>query len=356
MHLIKNKYKKLIGVVCLYCLVVNICLYFSFDFFSTAQNDADYYDDYALGAESVPTSSWPIILYWLNKFGFYNRDFIAFLIYLVYIYIAFFLLGRIVYFGFSFLDRNDRVSIGLVSAIYILCYPTLLAFTTDIFREIFMLFVFLLCIYSIELSLMHTQTVKKFFFVSAFVVLVAIEYSLRNYLAVALIFALPFSYLKLGRTNVLLCILIYFSSISVLFNFGLFDELLAYRNLYALNPGSSGFGIDLLKANLGFFIFGFLQSFSYQIFGLYFTNNIAVAIFLVETIPFLLALTYAMINRRYTSRFESYLLCFALIYGTLVTLTCDNLGTALRLRIFVYISVAIVFGRTWLLKRRATNF
>ena len=43
--------------------------------------DADYYDLYANGEEFDPSSTWPILLRWLNELGLYSRELLSFIIF-----------------------------------------------------------------------------------------------------------------------------------------------------------------------------------------------------------------------------------------------------------------------------------
>jgi len=63
------------------------------------------------------------------------------------------------------------------------------------------------------------------------------------------------------------------------------------------------------------------------------TNFAAALVFFLESVPFILAFTYLLINIRFMNRFASFLLTFFIIYTTVWVLGNDNLGTAVRLRI-----------------------
>ena len=84
-----------------------------------------------------------------------------------------------------------------------------------------------------------------------------------------------------------------------------------------------------------------------QMFGLFFINISSLIVFLLETIPFIMALIYLRKNIRFMSKFTSFLLTFFVIYSTIWLLGNDNLGTAVRLRIpsymVIFASMLIVY-------------
>ena len=92
-----------------------------------------------------------------------------------------------------------------------------------------------------------------------------------------------------------------------------------------------------------------------QLFGLYFINIGAIFLFLTESLPFTTGVIYILKNKQYLREFEMFLLLFSLIYATIWVIANDNLGTAVRLRIFNYISILIVVSVVYIRKKNLKN-
>jgi hypothetical protein len=79
------------------------------------------------------------------------------------------------------------------------------------------------------------------------------------------------------------------------------------------------------------------------VFGLFIVNAYAAILFIIETIPFVLALRYIFKNKKHMTKFCHYLLAFFIIYTTIWVIGNDNLGTAVRLRFHSYMAIFICF-------------
>ncbi|QDG71387.1 hypothetical protein FJQ89_13875 [Janthinobacterium tructae] len=137
------------------------------------------------------------------------------------------------------------------------------------------------------------------------------------------------------------------AALNILFLLGLLQPIFAYRGNFDDMDGGSNIGIRF--DSIVIFIPDFIKSFLYQIFGLYFPNYFAIAAFLIESIPFIFMFFYLIKNRRHSNAFVNYLIVFFISYSTIWLLGNDNLGTAVRLRVYSYISVllacAIIYQR-----------
>jgi uncharacterized membrane protein len=89
------------------------------------------------------------------------------------------------------------------------------------------------------------------------------------------------------------------------------------------------------------FIPDFVRSFVAQMFGLHITGISSTLVLIVESLPFVIALTYLCKNRKYANKLVDFLLVFFVAYSTVWLLGNDNLGTAVRLRMHSYISIFI---------------
>ncbi|WP_416054723.1 hypothetical protein [Janthinobacterium svalbardensis] len=137
------------------------------------------------------------------------------------------------------------------------------------------------------------------------------------------------------------------AALNILFLLGLLQPIFAYRGNFDDMDGGSNIGIRF--DSIAIFIPDFIKSFLYQIFGLYFPNYFAIAVFLIESLPFIFMFFYLIKNRQHSNAFVNYLIVFFISYSTIWLLGNDNLGTAVRLRVYSYISVllacAIIYQR-----------
>lgn len=148
-----------------------------------------------------------------------------------------------------------------------------------------------------------------------------------------------------------MCLLLFLLQIS--FSLGFLEPILKYRTIFETMDGGSTLAIKFDSAT--FFIPKFIQSFLYQMLGLFFINIASIIAFCIETIPFLIALVYLVKNREYSDKFVDYLIVFFTVYGVIWLLGNDNLGTATRLRMFnyivVYISCFIVYQNKYIYQK-----
>jgi uncharacterized membrane protein len=141
--------------------------------------------------------------------------------------------------------------------------------------------------------------------------------------------------------------------LQIAFLTGVLEPILKYRTIFEAMDGGSNLGINFDSAT--FFIPKFIQSFLYQMLGLYFINIASIVAFCIETLPFLIALVYLVKNRKYSNKFVDFLIVFFIAYGVIWLLGNDNLGTATRLRMFnyivVYISCFIVYQNKYIYQK-----
>ena len=91
------------------------------------------------------------------------------------------------------------------------------------------------------------------------------------------------------------------------------------------------------------FLPNFILSALGQLFGLYLVNPFAILLFIVETIPFSLMLFFVFKNIRYADGFIRFLIIFFVLYASVWLIGNDNLGTAVRLRLYNYLVIYIAF-------------
>jgi len=104
-------------------------------------------------------------------------------------------------------------------------------------------------------------------------------------------------------------------------------------------------------SNTMLFLPNFILSTLGQLFGLYLVNPFAVLLFVIETIPILFMLFYILKNIKYADSFIRFLIIFFVLYASVWLIGNDNLGTAVRLRLYNYLGVYICFFYILRLKR-----
>lgn len=300
-------------------------------------NDSDYYDAYALGYDDVAANVWPIILRFLNEIGLYSRGGVSgFLMFLGVVVVPFLAAKLAVIKGAA-----NSSSVFWLVAIVVSAYPTLFYYTLDIYRDVFMVFVFLLGLILVRKFINGSHFLVRFFIIICIFLIGLFLFLLRSYLGFGFASSFfMFWFYSFSRWSLLGCFILFLFGINLMFSLGLFESVLLYRNIFSNEmQGGSNFGI-VFESNGGFLL-DFAKNFYYQIFGLYFSNMSAVIVFFVETVPFFVMFVYLIRNRQYADKFVDYLIIFFVMYSTIWLLGNDNLGTAVRLRMYSYISIII---------------
>lgn len=300
-------------------------------------NDSDYYDHYALGYIDDAVNSWPVLLRWLNSVSLYSRESLSWaLSFLGFIVVPVLTTKLIINkSSYSYRDKKDYWFIMVVISLY----PSLYFQTLDIYRDVFMMVLFLFFLICCR------DLFEKFSLRILFVAfcLIYILFDLRNYLGASCLAALICSPLySLRKFPLILSIIIYFISMLFFFQLGLLDPILYnYRAIFDTLEGGANLGIRFTD---GFtFLPKFIQSIIYQLPGLYFPNVASILVFFIEGILFIYAFIYVLRNRYFANSFVSFLMLFSIVYMTVWVLGNDNLGSATRLRMFNYICILISF-------------
>ena len=298
-------------------------------------NDADYYNAYALGADYVAVNFWPVILRFLNEMGYYNRNIIS-----IISFVTSLTLLPYVYYKMVKIQADEIKSVMAGSFFFIIFYPTVFYLTIDVFREVYMFIVLLLCLLLYK-KLLETKWQKGFFYIFIYVGLTYFLYLMRPYLGFALALT-PFVYLIFSKTKIYTktWIILYFVILILVKNFGGIEEVLSYREGFSrFGTGGTTMGIGLLNQGSIMFLFYYLYTIAGQLFGFFWVNFNSIIVFLFESVPFILALTYLLKNIKFMTKFVSFLLTFFVIYTTIWLLGNDNLGTAVRFRIPSYLVI-----------------
>lgn len=296
-------------------------------------NDSEYYHSYAIGQEDLAVNIWPVFLYHLNEIGLYSRRGTS---------ITLALLGYITIplmcasiATTPCLTKNQNTSVYWLTAISVSLYPTVIYYTTDIYRDVAMLLIFLI-------GLRIRQWDAKHLPKGVLLLVVCITlYVFRPYLGFA--FACALAVHRLGYSRMLVSgkgILFIFVGLNLLHWTGALDPLITYRGLFLTEmQGGSNLGISFESSSA--FLYDFLRSISFQLFGLHFSNTASVIAFTTESIPFSAGLVFLLCNKKHWNSTVYFLLAFSIIYACIWTIGNDNLGTAVRLRIFNYTAMAI---------------
>ena len=143
--------------------------------------------------------------------------------------------------------------------------------------------------------------------------------------------------------------LLIFVLLIVCYRLDAFQSIITYRDGEFFSGGGTTLDINLIGKSEVDFLFLYMQSMLVQLFGIYFVNIQGVLAFFSESFFFIVCFFYVVKNVNRLTPLLTYLLVFFVIYSTVWLLGNDNLGTAVRLRVFSYLSIylctAIIFFR-----------
>lgn len=300
-------------------------------------SDADYYHNYVVGYIDVAVNIWPVILRFFNDIGFYSRDGISYLFLFINLFIIPLLVAKL-----SGLNFKKDQKYYLYSVLLCLIYPTLFFYTVDVYRDVFMVFSFLVGCLIVKKCLSRSNFISFSCFYILAILIGFLLLALRPYLGYAFLLALAFWKLKLTKKRILLFAILYFFALFIANYIGALEVLTEYREGFDNElQGGSNLGLDFSNPLL--FLPNFIFSALGQLFGLYLVNPFAVLLFVIETIPVLFMLSFILKNIKYADGFIRFLIVFFVLYASVWLIGNDNLGTAVRLRLYNYLAVYICF-------------
>lgn len=300
-------------------------------------SDANYYHGYALGYIDLAVNFWPVILRFFNDIGFYSRDGISYLFLFINLFIIPFIVGKL-----SGLNFQNSQKYYLYSVLLCLIYPTLFFYTFDIYRDVFMVLTFLVGCLIVKNCLSRSNFISFSYFYILAVLIGLFLLALRPYLGYAFLLALVLWKIKLTKKRIFLFAVLYFFALFIANYIGALEVLTEYREGFENElQGGSNLGLDF--SNPAFFLPNFILSTLGQLFGLYLVNPFAVLLFIIETIPVLFMLSFILKNIKYADSFIRFLIVFFVLYASVWLIGNDNLGTAVRLRLYNYLAVYICF-------------
>lgn len=337
-------------------LAVVILVFFKFIFYIAVKSDlilsgfgtgsdAIYYHGYATGIYTVAVNIWPIILRYLYTVGLYSREGIPYGLFFLNLAVIPFLVVKLT--GLKF---NDNQKYFIYVILICTVYPSIFIFTFDIYRDVFMVFSFLIGCTTVKKALYSNNLIFFILYLSISIVVGFFLLSLRPYLGYAFLLSLLLWKFKLTKKRVLFLSVLYFILLFAVNYAGLLSELTDYRSGFVEGSGST-LGLDF--SNPIMFIPNFILSILGQMLGLYITNPLAVILLLVETIPFFFMFIYVVKNIKLADNFLRFLIIFFVVYASVWLIGNDNLGTAVRLRMYNYFAIYISFF--YILRLKSNN-
>lgn len=312
-------------------------------------NDSDYYHAYAIGEVDNAVNIWPVILRFMNEWGFYSRDFVSYFM----LFLNVVIIPALVIMVSAVRGAVGSQRVSLVAYAVIGAYPTLFMFSLDMYRDLVMVVLFLLALLSIKKI---TAVNLPLFSVISFVVLCYVSFLFRPYLGAALFLSLLLLVVYYKTSNYFkMWVFLYAVGLMLAQALGVFESITTYRGEEGFSGGGATLGVGLHGRDPFSFLMLYCYSFLAQILGLYFPNLPSVLVFLVESVPFFAVFYYVIRNRQFMDVFCKYLVVFFIVYSTIWVIGNDNLGTAVRLRMPSYISIFICFLIVSQRKRLSTS-
>ena len=299
-------------------------------------SDAVYYHSYAKGYIDIAVNIWPVLLRYLNDFNLYSREFISYIYLFLNLFIIPFIVAKL-----SQIKLRENQKYYFYIFLICLIYPTLYFFTFDIYRDVFMVIIFLFGCLTVKKAL-NTYNILIMIVVLSFCIAIGVFlFALRPYLGAAFLGSLLLFNIRFTKVRIILLGFIYLIGLWLASYVGVFDSITEYRSGFDELEAGSNLGLDF--SNPAMFIPNFILSFLGQILGLYITNPLAIILLLVETVPFLFMLIYVVKNIKWADKFVRFLIVFFVLYGSVWLIGNDNLGTAVRLRLYNYFAIYISF-------------
>ncbi len=158
-------------------------------------NDANYYHSFAIGLDNYAVNLWPVFLRYLNDFNFYYREYVSFFLSFLAIFLIPFMIGKL-----SLIKTfSNKQYILLFLFLIITIYPNIFFQSLDIYRDVFMLFIFLIGLFVVKNFSRKKILIKILYFFIALCIAYLL-FLFRPYLGfgflVAILFAPLYSFKK----------------------------------------------------------------------------------------------------------------------------------------------------------------
>ncbi len=328
---------------CWLIIVFKVYIYITYQFDIRMKfgggSDADVYHLYALGKNHTATSIWNVILRRLNDLELYSRG--AVVIFYQFLSIFFIPVMTVKLVDKNLYYQDQRIKYLLF--FFVSFYPTLLILSLDIYRDTMMVFLFLCGLFLVKGSLDKHKILFLFVIFMSWILFLFRPYLGFSFFASFLLFPILSKF-----SNYIMIFICYIIGLTCFKQTGLMDPLLEYRG-DGWSEGGSSLGIGLIDSNIVTFPVLFIASFFAQVFGFFIPNTSSLIVFITESVPFLIAFLFVMKNLKFSTPFVYYLITFFFVYNAIWVIGNDNLGTAVRLRMYsyiaIYISAAIIYLR-----------
>ena len=314
-------------------------------------NDADYYHKYALGEEKLAANSWAGFLKWLNEAGFYSREVVRFFMGALGAAAIPFLIAAL-----AIREKTAHLKEFWCVVLVVSLYPTLFYYALDIYRDVLMCGLFLLALFFLQVFYGARLPIKKIFALAALLSVCGVLFLMRPYLGVSLVVSFICTFLFVVRgLSVWVLGCCYIVVLNILYVAGFLDIIMLYRSKFGAEL-KGGSNLEIVFDSPYWFLPTFLKSVLVQLFGFYFHGVMAALLFLIESVPLIAGLVYICRNWRLVDQLTKFLCVFFVVYGTIWLLGNDNMGTAVRLRIFNYIAVLLCVVNIYLRKKPSSNY
>lgn len=298
-------------------------------------SDANYYDAYAKGFSDIAVNIWPVMLRYLDNIGLYSRAGVTYFLLFISLFVIPLMVARIAGLNFKSHQKDFLYAFLLCST-----YPTIYFYSMDVYRDVFMVLSFLLGCLVVKKFLKSTNVLHFLLLLMISVLIGVFLVGLRSYLGYAFLLSLLLWKIEFTKKRIVFLGLLYLLVLLVANYVGIFELLTEYRSGFG-EEGGSTLGLDF--SNPVMFIPSFILSILGQLFGLYITNPFSLILFLIETIPFVFMFYYVIKNIKLADSFVRFLIIFFVIYASVWLIGNDNLGTAVRLRLYNYLAIYISF-------------
>ena len=326
--------------LCWLVFVFKIIVYFiyqyGFNISFGGGSDAGTYHNAAIGKYSVAVNFWPIMLHWLYEHGLYDRKIISDILFFISVFILPLLFIKLIND-----KRSHEEKVFYYSLLWFISYPTVYFFSNDIYRDIFMVFIFMITSCICKAGCLSYNFKFKIFCFTIVFLLSYVLYLFRPYLGFSVAVAIVFYPILFMFKRMSIVLLLYFVFCTIAAKIGLFEPLMEYRSGFDLSSGGSTLGIQLTGGNPLLFIPKFILSYLFQFFGLFLVSPSAIFVFITESIVVIYSFIFLCKNKKYFDNFVAFLICFAVVYNTVWIIANDNLGTAVRLRMYSYIAIVV---------------
>lgn len=326
----------LLSIFTIFSFKMIFMLMVMFDIFSInlgGGSDAVYYHRYAIGEVQVATTIWPEILRFFYENSIYSRKFLTLIIFFISVILIPFIVLKL-----TEMTWKDDQKFFLLLLLVLTVYPSLYIYSLDIYRDVFMVLIFLITIVFVKKYHNSYSYLNKVNILIIFA-LIFFLYELREYLGISLLLAFFISHFRFSN-KMKYFYLIFLFLLLFLFNYlGYFSSITEYREGFEEAGGSTTIGLNFNNPLL--FIPNYILSFMAQVFGFYLNNPLSILVFFLESLPFIFCFFYLLREIDFNNNFLKFLFIFFIIYCSVWVIGNDNLGTAVRLRIFNYLVVYI---------------